>query len=134
MDPHSFINMAFQFAALNNFAERVEQHTLCFDNPEDLVAVGEDGIGHDFPADGILAYEDALEAEQRPLVSYMPDMGWFVTHGFGDEDAEPVRMICWAEIGPDKLNEVACAWWKEQGADPDGIVPGVTDLHRGGEE
>lgn len=98
MNPRPFLNLLFQWAALNNFAKLLDK-TGTFET-------------------------DA---------SSWPEYGQFATHDFGDDEhgAEPkVRMVCWAEMGPQKLNEIACQWWKDQGADPDKFLPGVTDLHR----
>ena len=127
MEGLRFINMAFQFAALNHYAEMVDRCGATEGRDGDLeIDLWPEGARE--------AYEDAEEGGENPAYVQLEATeggGSFVTHDWLDEDGEdPMRMICWAEMGPEKLNQVACDWWKEQGADPDKIVPGVTDLHR----
>jgi hypothetical protein len=120
VDPSIFINRVFQWTALERFALMLEQdaQTTCTHRIEDPEAGG--------------AFAAAEEAEEYPRYVCHAEHGHFVIHTFerSEEDPEGMRMVCWAEMGPKRLNEVACQWWKDQGADPDAVVPGITDLHR----
>jgi hypothetical protein len=127
MNPHLFLNQLFQYAALNNFAMMLDGHALVFDDVDDLMVVGKDGTEHPFPKEGQEVWRKVMLAGESPNVCHHPEHGWFVTHAFrGDPDEEPMRMVCWAEMGGDAFNRTACQWWKDQGADPG---HGITDLH-----
>jgi hypothetical protein len=117
MNPMVFLNQFFQMAALNEFAKMLdEKHG------------DQGGCFCIVPDEGVQAFKKAKADGENPKYICSQEWGHFVTHTWDDED--PLRMVCWAEMGPDRYNEVACAWWKAQGADPDSIVSGVTDLHR----
>lgn len=118
MEGHTFINMVFQLAALNHFALYLEE-------------TGTEGNIATWPGDARNVYEYAQGVSEKPKALSHPEHGDVITHDFESEPGDkPIRMVCWAAMGPGKLNRVACDWWKEQGADPDKYVPGVTDLHR----
>jgi hypothetical protein len=121
VNPALFLNRVFQMAALNNYAEMLDGHALIFDDVADTGC----------PEAGVEAWRAATTAGESPNVCKHPEDGWFATHGFrGDPEDEPMRMVCWAEMGGEKFNQRACDWWKAQGANPDTIEPGITDLHR----
>jgi len=125
MDGLSFINMFFQYAALNNFAKMLDGDGMV-DGRDCIIETSM------WPEEAQKAYQAADEAGQDPKWVMHHEHGNFITHTSQDEDDSPsLRMVCWAEMGPEKFNKTACEWWKAQGANPDKIVPGVTDLHRG---
>lgn len=116
MNPITFLNGMFMFAAGEHFAKHVDERALEFDDPADLVAVSEDGVGHDFPEEGQERYKQALADGESPNVCWHPEHGWFVTHAF-DEDEEDegyvMRMVCWAEMGEQEFSAFLAEWWKE---------------------
>lgn len=120
MDPMLFLNMAFQYAALNNFALMLEREaqgtcTHTISDPE---------AGYN--------YDMAKQSGGNPRYVCHSEYGHFVIHTFKDDEEEGdpgMLMVCWAEMGPEAFNKTACQWWKDQGADPDKYAPGVTDLH-----
>ena len=128
MNAHDFLNQFFMMTALGNWAEHIDKKARVFDNVEDLTAVGEDGVGHDFPEEGQAAYRQALDAGERPGVSWDEEHGWFVTHVFGDDadddadddddddedDLPAMRMVCWAEMGPEAFSKMAARWWQTE--------------------
>jgi len=122
MNPMLFLNMAFQYAALNNFAKMLDEKYG-----------DQGGCFCRLPDEAAAAFKGAQEEGEEPKYICSEEWGHFVTHTFkGDEDEDDpgMRMVCWAEMGPEAFNKTACEWWKAQGANPDKIAPGVTTLHQ----
>ncbi|MDB4278002.1 hypothetical protein N9917_00070 [Deltaproteobacteria bacterium] len=127
MDPALFLNRVFQMAALNNYAQMLDKE------------YGEQGgcfCDFDGTDECTKAFKTAQAAGESPQYICSEEHGHFVTHTFGkddeavDLDEDPgMRMVCYAEIGPQAFNTTACEWWKAQGADPDKYAPGITTLH-----
>lgn len=109
MDPISFINGMFMFAGGDAFAKMLAGRALVFNRVEDLLAVGQDGIGHNFPEEGQARYREAVANEQEPDVCWHEEYGWFVTHNFDGE----LRMVCWAEMGEAEFSKFLAEWWKK---------------------
>lgn len=105
MDPQEFLSAVFQMAALNNFAVMLERDGEALGSIDDPEANG--------------AFACAEEEGESPRIIHHKDYGHFVIHTFFDanedeEDPEDpgLRMVCWAEMGPDKYNQTACQWWR----------------------
>lgn len=119
MNANDFLNHMFMMSALNRWAEHTDKAALVFDNVEDLT---------DLPEEGRVAYREALDAGELPKVSRDAEHGWFVTHNFWDEDDDEdeddddfaegeidessLRMVCWAEMGPEAFSKMAARWWQ----------------------
>jgi len=124
MDPILFLNGVFQMAALNHFAEMLNE-TPSPPCPHGVVdkAAAE-------------AFATADLAGEKPRLVCHPEHGHFVTHTFGARDEDGgMRMVCWAEKGAAAYNSIACQWWRENnpayqdGASP--TIPGLDRVHEG---